>query len=235
MDDLGEWLSDHASKEDEDGTLYCDFCDVGREEPKHSPSCIVTLVIEALQVVSRQRDALTALREERDRLKVETLRLRGDIAGAESELREVRRADPVFAHIKEHLVDDLKDLWSGNLFQWVSAPESMKQEAHRVTVDGLDRVLKALESPEARALINARLQSLAPVEAGHREGWQDISTAPKDGTWVLVCRDSGCMRRPVVAQWSDGANGSFNWNDTEYTFAPNCWQALPPPPQEEGQ
>ena len=61
------------------------------------------------------------------------------------------------------------------------------------------------------------------------QGWQDIASAPKDGTPILCWSQFG---RIVVAEWSCRANGGWNWNDTEYTFRPTHWMPLPAQPKE---
>ncbi len=78
--------------------------------------------------------------------------------------------------------------------------------------------------------------------------WQPISTAPKDGTWVLLaggtCHQEyhGDDNRPVVGQWTDYLNGrtspkyerwQFAWYEGGYDGTydnPTHWMPLPPPP-----
>lgn len=68
--------------------------------------------------------------------------------------------------------------------------------------------------------------------------WQDISTAPRDGTWVLACI-RGFV--PGVVQWCDKRG---HWSEFEYGDAPEGddtevdwqlthWMPLPPPPAAE--
>jgi hypothetical protein len=40
-----------------------------------------------------------------------------------------------------------------------------------------------------RAIARRILERLSRERGTVPEGWQDISTAPKDGTWFLICRD----------------------------------------------
>lgn len=55
---------------------------------------------------------------------------------------------------------------------------------------------------ELRELVQAMLalRQSSPPDGQPADGWQDISTAPKDGTHVLVCFD-GTMTPPTVAHW----------------------------------
>jgi hypothetical protein len=56
--------------------------------------------------------------------------------------------------------------------------------------------------------------------------WFDISTAPKDGTWILVARgtEQGVARwQPERFMWTLGAICSF--------VKPTHWQPLPAPPE----
>lgn len=73
-------------------------------------------------------------------------------------------------------------------------------------------------------------------------GWQDISTAPKDGTWVLlkggdidIWWDGDTTPPAVVGQWADGdmlaqKRWQFAWYDAgfygEYRN-PTFWMPLP--------
>jgi hypothetical protein len=76
--------------------------------------------------------------------------------------------------------------------------------------------------------------------------WQPIDTAPKDGTYVLVCggvtADEDEPRGHAVAQWSNWLNGRrlkngrwmFAWYDGGYYGNyenPTHWQPLPEPPK----
>ena len=79
----------------------------------------------------------------------------------------------------------------------------------------------ALREAYAAGAKSAALSAL-PVRP-QTDGWQPIATAPKDGTEVLLFDD-----RRVVGAWGDRANGSLNWNDSEYTFNPSHWMPLPP-------
>lgn len=61
-----------------------------------------------------------------------------------------------------------------------------------------------------------------PVEI---PSWFPITTAPKDGTDIIVF--SGAVR---IAYWVHG-----QWTDYAHsTLCPTHWMPLPPPPQKEG-
>ena len=82
----------------------------------------------------------------------------------------------------------------------------------------------------------------------NKADWRPIETAPKDGSWVLLCGgkcqgDEGDYDwRPVVAQWTDYLNGrlgqkyerwQFAWYDGGYygTYeGPTHWLPLPDGP-----
>ena len=69
--------------------------------------------------------------------------------------------------------------------------------------------------------------------------WQPIETAPKDGTWVLVCGNGWDV---MMASYSyDGRIGrGYFWGPTEwddYELAeqqPTHWMPLPEPPENKG-
>ena len=69
-------------------------------------------------------------------------------------------------------------------------------------------------------------------------GWQDMSSAPKDGTPILVTRDNGCGWDHYVVWWRG--------KDTDYPWECECnsypfermeyWMPLPAPPSlKEGE
>lgn len=68
--------------------------------------------------------------------------------------------------------------------------------------------------------------------------WQDIKTAPKDGTSVMLHCSDGYI---CVGEWSENLNyddksgwtdhGVESWTYEQYRFIdPTHWQPLPPPP-----
>lgn len=60
--------------------------------------------------------------------------------------------------------------------------------------------------------------------------WRPISTAPKDGTFVLICQPSGYV---TVAQFCiDDFWRSHVDQDPWQAFTPRWWMPLPRPPQE---
>lgn len=71
--------------------------------------------------------------------------------------------------------------------------------------------------------------------------WQSISTAPKDGTWILVTGqgepdDNGsygdCWM--AICRW-DHAKWRDQWDDYYGPFKGAYWMPLPPPPNQEGE
>jgi hypothetical protein len=79
--------------------------------------------------------------------------------------------------------------------------------------------------------------------ASNKDGWKDISTAPKDGRWVLLWMvhknaqysdnpiEEG-WEAPVVAQWIDHNGGGWTWHGL--CGSPTRWSTLPPSPKAEG-
>lgn len=85
---------------------------------------------------------------------------------------------------------------------------------------------------------------------GLLQGWQDISTAPRDGTLILACGPK--WNWPCVISWERHSDGEFygprdsRWLNKEYCWGigvhgmklsdeyesqPTHWQPLPSPPQ----
>lgn len=75
----------------------------------------------------------------------------------------------------------------------------------------------------------------AGAEALRGPGWQDISTAPKDGTNVLLWWPFWCKGRPTIGWF--GLNGIRQWVAPETLEGdgdpPTYWMPLPPPPVAE--
>ncbi len=70
----------------------------------------------------------------------------------------------------------------------------------------------------------SELASRQPVSQG--DGWQDISSAPKDGTAILVSNGRGKM---ITALWASG-----QWKLVDYKGSITLWQPLPSPPEGQG-
>ena len=96
---------------------------------------------------------------------------------------------------------------------------------------------EAREEPSAengwmQSNLTSGLQSDGQSPSGSEAGvsarvleWQDISTAPSDGTRILGCRvDNNEARCEVV--YRDGGE----WTDGEYTYSPTHWIQIPSPP-----
>lgn len=80
--------------------------------------------------------------------------------------------------------------------------------------------------------------------------WQDIGTAPRDGTHILVCDRSDnsfpfSQRPPTVAHWfgppdlpglrSGGWYLSVSYRDQPRLKGLTHWMPLPSPPSKEGE
>lgn len=67
--------------------------------------------------------------------------------------------------------------------------------------------------------------------------WQPIETAPKDGTYILVCATGNY--HPITACWSSyhpNAEGSKCWRTTKVCgnkVGATYWMPLPPPPESK--
>lgn len=74
-------------------------------------------------------------------------------------------------------------------------------------------------------------------------GWQDIKTAPKDGTIILLCSKSGDEDIVMLGRWDDGAqeltdskHGRLTkWRGMagmqQYGFDPTLWLSIPDRPE----
>lgn len=72
--------------------------------------------------------------------------------------------------------------------------------------------------------------------------WQPIETAPKDGTWILVCEPDGTDEPFIdVVRWFDPMHYVIQtapyWGgrDGGKSCDPEFWHPLPPPPVGSGQ
>jgi len=71
--------------------------------------------------------------------------------------------------------------------------------------------------------------SPSPVPA---DGWRPIETAPKDGTWVLVC--DRCRCRIASNYYDHDQRDEWTTDGEGFLIQPKLWQPLPPRPQEKG-
>jgi len=81
---------------------------------------------------------------------------------------------------------------------------------------------------DIRALANTTPETRQPETT-----WQDISTAQKDGTPILACRDNGCGWDYVVVWWSPG-DEHYPWCSESGASYPadrfDVWTSLIDPP-----
>lgn len=96
-----------------------------------------------------------------------------------------------------------------DLFEWVFA--------HAAVYDQVATQLRALEPDTVT-------------------GWQDISTAPKDGTRVMLSYDDFVTTGRYWDAWNDGTADWFDDSDDVLCgyLEPTHWMPLPPAPEKEG-
>ena len=77
---------------------------------------------------------------------------------------------------------------------------------------------------------HARIEARSALSAAKAGGWQDISTAPKDGTRFIAWRKYS-TRLLIARYWKD-----FGWFEDEdglHLYNLTHWQPLPNPPKEQ--
>lgn len=65
------------------------------------------------------------------------------------------------------------------------------------------------------------------------QAWQDISTAPRDGTWILITNTSnwgGKYRKVREARWN---KRDSSWGPFTTSNSITHWMPLPPPPVKD--
>lgn len=88
-----------------------------------------------------------------------------------------------------------------------------------------------LES-ELRNAINIGKSLQQKIEALDMDRWMPISSAPKDGTEILVCNAD----RVGIGSWCENYRSGFPYNNWSFNMAyskpwnPTHWQPLPPLP-----
>lgn len=69
-------------------------------------------------------------------------------------------------------------------------------------------------------------------------GWQDMETAPKDGTAILVARDNGCGWDYAIVWWNGNYRGGVYPWVADYNAYPehrfDAWKALDLPYEDGG-
>lgn len=112
----------------------------------------------------------------------------------------------------------------------------------------MDTMFMEMEIPDGRRCVRCgadwdavhprkRPEAASPAPPDPPEGWQPISTAPKDGTWLLV---TGCNTSPLVlvAGYRVEANRRSYPEDRWVAWGnitvrpPTHWMRLPDPPEE---
>lgn len=106
-----------------------------------------------------------------------------------------------------------------------------------------------LSDSELKAILQEYGEALLAKAYGEslKQQWQDISTAPKDGTQILLCkRTKDGKPLDIFAQcaawWSDeNGSGQGDWvvycslvTEPRLFFEPTHWMPLPAPPASEG-
>lgn len=129
--------------------------------------------------------------------------------------------------------------WRRVVDWFARAPEAPPRWTEARVVDLLTR-LRAAESFAGDPLLSEAVGALA-VCAAHlpaAPAWQDISTAPKDGTWVLL-HSPDSIHAAFIGRWcddSDFPDGGAWWPDHDAGFPidvdPSHWQPLPSPPKQ---
>lgn len=64
--------------------------------------------------------------------------------------------------------------------------------------------------------------------------WQHMETAPKDGTYILVCRNNGCAWE-YVAVWYFRLDKTYPWISADNAYPEgrlDYWMPIPEPPYE---
>jgi len=64
--------------------------------------------------------------------------------------------------------------------------------------------------------------------------WQPMETAPKDGTMILVCHDTGCGEEHFLVWWVDDGDG-YPWRESYNSHVADrfdAWMPLLPLPSD---
>jgi hypothetical protein len=119
-------------------------------------------------------------------------------------------------------------------------PQEAMEAARRIVAKHAAKVAKAaIEWPGAKPIEDT---DAVIVARALLTPWRDMSTAPKDGTWVLLYGDGpSFMRCPFVGYWTgmglrpDGTETPLAWyqaiSSSRYPCQPTHWMPLPPAPE----
>lgn len=117
---------------------------------------------------------------------------------------------------------------------WVMVPKEPTPEIVKAINNFYDNGYWNQEETFGHGVYTIALASAPPVPG---DGWMDISTAPKDGTWVQVYRENCTLEDSIVtARWFEYRPGHFLWQNHDDNNNPEDddvthWRELPPPPQ----
>lgn len=109
------------------------------------------------------------------------------------------------------------------------AMEAALSETHRALGGDGEWVCRVPEPPPPDSGDLRRDVPALAREVMEAEQWQDIETAPKDGTVILL------YRRSQYTGYYGGADSGWRFNDPLKTGMwplPTHWRPLPPPPKE---
>lgn len=86
------------------------------------------------------------------------------------------------------------------------------------------------EAQATRDLIDMKIDRLSRMAERERDGWQPITSAPKEMEPLLLWHEH--WLNPVMGRWSDARNGwiEYGSRDIKANIATH-WQPLPPSPK----
>lgn len=173
------------------------------------PFCLEDLAADLLERLSRERDTAHAVIE--------------DIAGASWGTMAPKSATPVAMTAKALTIDKAAKYLEAHGPAPIEARERDTGVPEGFWLAPIEPTQKMLgDFPDLNAEVWAEMRSAAP-QPPTVSGWQDISTAPKDGTTVLLC----------AATWDSPRTGwtfaNDPWQDTVIDGNPTHWMPLGPP------
>lgn len=174
---------------------------------------------DAADLLERQKAEIERLSRERDTVIEECIAVVG-----KPRTIDAMRGDVAVPDCAQDIIADLRALQGQPRERDTGVPEGWREAVQRIRNTSMQQALAA-RVPECGHFGSiaqdadwlANEMAAAPQPPTVSQGWQDISTAPRDGTWFLICREDegpesyevGCFDPQTWSAYEPAENGLY--------------------------